>query len=286
MTKPTLRQQQDMAADSEPPNENTIAWRAFSEHRVQSGRWHIQRALANIGYRAGVCLLDLKMQIDSAPVSDAIPMGMCGADVREAFKWLRTFATNLDASLARRQQEEAVWEALRTFTYPAVWRSLELPAQTLSKIASHADCQESRLEEAWREMQPKVSGLLGPFPPGDDVPAAELRSTILLPALAPLPRHLLRRLIATAVLTTGNAAQLERDMKGIREIWLRRTSQIAPDKLQKQVRLHLNEKERAKEAGDILQRQRSTAYAMCVLRGEQEHRDGRGAKRAQRSDKG
>ena len=286
LTKPTRRQLDDMISDNEPPNENTIAWRAFCENRHQSGRWHIQRALANIGYSSGARLSDLKLKIDTDPDGAKLPMGMCGQDVRASFTWLKDFAKNLDSSLAQRQKEEDVWEALRTFTHPAVWRRADMPAQALSKIAEHVAVPVGRLEAAWTEMQPKVSGLLGPLPPGDDLPASKFRSTILLPALAPLPKHLLRRLIATAVLTSGNAGQLERDMKAIRELWLRRTTNIALDKLQGQVRLHLNEKERAKQVGTVSQRQASMTQAMCTLRAQSMHRDGRGEKRGPRSDRG
>ena len=41
-------------------------------------------------------------------------------------------------------------------------------------------------------------------------------------------------------MTVGNSAQLERDLKGLRELWRKRSKKLDTDPLCKQLRLHLN----------------------------------------------
>ena len=152
--------------------------------------------------------------------------------------------SKLCANLDRRYEEEIVWEGLRLFTLPAVWRSLEIPTDALRKISRHLGIEQIGLDAAWADMRPKVFSRLGAPPPGEELCRREFRSSMLLPALVECQPSTLRKLIVVAVATCGNTAQLERDMKTLRDLWHKRTKKIDSIKLGKQMRLSLNFAER------------------------------------------
>ena len=226
------------------PVDNSIVRRAFVEFRLEPGRWYIQRGLQDIGFARGVVYDNLELKLDGSPEGAAVKMGFEQTHFRDAYLWVKKFTQKLVANLDRRFQDEMVWEGLRTLTHPAVWRNVEIPTEPLGKIARHLGIPRAELEEAWANMRPKVFARLGLLPPGGELCRHDFRSSMLLPALAECPASTLRVLIVVAVATSGNSAQLERDMKTLRDLWGKRTKKICPVKLGKQMRLSLNYKER------------------------------------------
>ena len=76
----------------------------------------------------------------------------------------------------------------------------------------------------------------------------KFRLEILLPGIAGQPEGLFRRMLAVSAIAIGNSAQFERDMKAIRELWRKRSTEIDGDNLTRQARGPLNFAERSKRA--------------------------------------
>ena len=66
------------------------------------------------------------------------------------------------------------------------------------------------------------------------------------------PPAKMRRLLVAACLTCSNAAQLERDLKSMTELWRKRSKKLTPEKLAKQMRVSLNAKARGEQGKDAL----------------------------------
>ena len=113
---------------------------------------------------------------------------------------------------------------------------------------------------------------------------------MFLPALAECQPSTLRTLIVVSVATSGNSAQMERDMKALRDLWHKRTKKLCPEKLGMQMRLSLNYKERSEgKTHDKRRTLRSLAADIKAAwdNGERTHRDGQSGKRKrERSDRG
>ena len=246
--------------------------------------------MQDIGFSARKPFDKLELKLDPRPEGASINMGFTKIDFRESYQWLKKMARKLRANLDRRFQEEIVWTGLRTLTHPAVWRNVQIPADALGKISRHLGIGQVELETAWTDMRPKVFSRLGPPPPGAELCNREFRSSMLLPALAECQPSTLRTLIVVSVATSGNSAQMERDMKALRDLWHKRTKKLCPLRLGKQMRLSLNYKERSEgRAYDKRRTLRSLAADIKAAwdNGERTHRDGQsGQRKRERSDRG
>ena len=98
-----------------------------------------------------------------------------------------------------------------------MWRREGVPREELAALCKDpiTPMSDTTLEQDWLAIRPEVAARFGDPPPGEELDRNVFRSEVLLPGLAASRRCQLSRLIVSAVLTAGNTAQLERDMKAI-----------------------------------------------------------------------
>ena len=241
-----------------------ILRRAICKFDLGKLSWYFQRGLRDIGYRKNKHLRDVTLSIRDDEGAK-IKIAFTKTDFRDSYQWVQTLCTNFRASLDAGFQEEEVWKGLQRFTFPDIWRSGSVPATELRNIAQGINVAREELEKEWTQMARVVSAKLGPGPPHGDMEAKDFTTGVLLPALAAVEHCMLRQLIVTAVLTGGNCAQMERDMKSFREIWRKRTKKLDAHKLGLQCRLHLNEQARVNLRGSSSQMQRLWAMVWSIF---------------------
>jgi hypothetical protein len=281
LTPDTHRQRNAMG---DPLSDSSIVRKAFIEYQLQPEHFLIQKALRNLGWTRGAEYSTLKLQCAEPS------LGLTKGNVKEAYKWAKCFLTGLDKSLEEHNVEERVWMGLGQLARPDVWRREGLPDDLFTLICDDphmAALSRSTLEQDWIALRPVVWGLLGPPPPGEDIAQAEFRGRVLLPALAQKPDCLLARLLVSAVGTSDNCAELEQDLKVVRELRRLRANHLSIDKFCKQMRMNINEKAREKvRPGEQRQRAHKVVASIRHVRAQKELCDGNCKTRKERSGKG
>ena len=252
LSQPTPAQAETVKSDN---NEDCIINRVIKECKLDSPKWQIQAGLKRLGFRNNRSCTSLRLHLqahdDDRHNRQRIPFPCDKADFKNAVEWIRIFLRNLILSIDKRFEEESVWRVLAPLLGPEAWRIEQFPVG-LDSIATFFSETIGRVQEEWMYLRPIVAGILGPKPPLADVEKDHFRSNVLLPGLSGVPvarQGFLWKALATAAMTIGNCAQLERDMKSIREIWRKRTKKLSSDTMGKQIRLSLNYKERPEEYG-------------------------------------
>ena len=215
----------------------------LTDGHTKKEKRHIQKGLQNIGYTRGFDANNLALQIDQGN-RVVLPIIFQTKNFEDVYNWTHEFVTNLIDKLNKRFEEPKVWKGLRMLMQPDIWRTSVPPAQVLGYISNDLKEQVllSELQQAWSEMQPEVLCLLRQK---KDVRSCVFKANVLLPAMAKVTDSKLRTLIVVAAATCGNNAQMERDMKTLRDLWHKRSKKLCREKVISQMRISLNHTERS-----------------------------------------
>jgi hypothetical protein len=269
--------------DGELSQDWSICRRALIQSELGSGKWLVQKGLKRLGWKTGMntARLQIRLVVGSAELVLPLTTSAAGpvSDARSAFMWAKNFVLALIDRLDHRFGESAVWRILRTiFDFPT-FESEHLREEDLRHLAEHFDYNHVQLIEEWKMLRLKVLARCS----SDDV--KKVFDQKLMLCIAEFPeseRGLLHHLGVTKAITIGNTAKLERDLKGLREIWRYRGRKIDCEKLAMQMRLHSNHKDR-KETEKEMDHRVNVAFAEFT-KGGSDRREFGGRKR--RSDFG
>ena len=144
---------------------------------------------------------------------------------KEALKDLQSF------------KAKSTWIALRHLIDAKVFMQPGLAAASLATLAVALGKAPITLLEEWHHLQAKVAARLK-----EGISDSAFRSELgqALAEVSADARRALHKSLVTGLLTLSNATQFERDLKSLRELWLKRSKTLAHDKLAMQLRLHLN----------------------------------------------
>ena len=172
------------------------------------------------------------------------------------------------------------------------------PSSSLGKIADYLKKDKSLLVGQWNTIRPQVVARLQEQLPIGRMETHELRSKVILPALASCEPSSLRKLLVCSIITSSNTAQLDRDNKALRDLWVKRSKKLNALTVGEQVRLSINFSERCSEMTvpeSTRHRQEARRMACGIVQlwehaadGEngREHRDGQSSVRSRsREDK-
>ncbi len=217
------------------------------------------------------------MQVGDSRVS-AVPLEMTKACVVDAVQWGKDFAQGVIKSLQTRFFGYEAWPDLHWLLSRESVTSQMVPKHGLSDLASHFDVEVSIFEDEWLFLRPILASRIPPDDAG--IPAFRNALAKNLAVVPPYDRGKLHGALVTGLLTIGSAAQLERDMKGLRGLFHNETEKLSTDCLAKQIRISLNHKER--NAGiKVL-----SIQALEEWQSSQDQTPGHGEARIRRSDFG
>ena len=225
---------------------NSVLQRCIVDGINASKRFHVQRGLLRLGYEKGIDVGNLRIHMteDQSIATKAIEkVRFKREEFKAAYKWAQCFNAGICESLDRRFDDRDAWQALKKLVDPETWRGDVIPKAHLRSIAARCSEQPSVLEEEWVAARAAVRGRMQ-----SEMTPVSFRRQALLPGLASRPkpeRGALTRMLVLGAMTVGNSAQLERDMKSIREVFDHRTRKLDPAKVGMQCRLALNFKHRS-----------------------------------------
>ena len=255
LAKATPQQLKDEPEGGSGSQANSIIQRCFIEGIIASKRFALQRGLHRIGFhQRDAELSTLSVPMSSEGDAESVRLGFDRDHFKNAYKWTTLFVQGLFKSFERRFSELSVWKALKALVDPTLWRSEIIPKVHHEAIAKHLHTSEEavqqtlqELEEEWVVVRPLVHARMKSILTLGPLTSIQFRRQALLPGLAsrPKPQHgMLTRMLVIGVMTVGNTAQLERDVKSIREVFDRRTRKLDPLKVGMQCRFALNFKHR------------------------------------------